>query len=246
MSTISYPFQIFDSLDSTNNYAMGKVREGLWKHSNAAFSYEQTAGKGTRGKHWQSNKRENIILSIVADTSFLDLNNKFYLAAITALSCFDLFSKYARESITIKWPNDLFWNDRKAAGILIENAIRGNKWQSSVIGIGMNINQTLFNNEIIKPVSLKQITGKTYDILLLAEELYNCFFERYESLKRNKFSEIMEEYNLHLFRRNEISKLKKGPAVFESTIVRVSADGMLHTSDVTERTFDFNEVKWLL
>ncbi len=239
-------FTIFDIVDSTNNYAMGKIHEGSWRHGNACFSFEQTAGKGTRGKHWQSNKSENILLSIVVDTSILGISQQFYLSAVAALGCYDLLFKYAKENIKIKWPNDLFWNDRKAAGILIENVIKGDKWQWAVIGIGMNINQTTFIDGLVKRVSLKQITGKTFDLVELAEELYLNFFDRYELLIKKKYNEIIEEYNYHLFHLNQKTQLKKGPVIFESIITGVSSDGKLHTKDVVDRSFDFNEVQWIL
>ena len=246
MSVNKNLFKIFDKVDSTNNYAMGKVHEGSWKHGNACFSWEQTAGKGTRGKHWQSNKGENIMLSIVVDTSFLSISQQFYLSAVAALACYDLIIKYAKGNIKIKWPNDLFWNDRKAAGILIENVIKGDSWQWAVVGIGININQASFSEETIKPVSLKQITGKTFEVVELAEELYSKFFERFGLIKMGKFDAIMKEYNHHLFHLHEKTRLKKGRVIFESTIKGVSADGKLLTKDAIERSFDFNEVEWII
>ena len=200
--------KILDTVDSTNNYAMGKLREGTWKHGNACFSFYQTHGKGTRAKHWESNKGENIILSIVADTSFLFIKDQFCLSAACALSCYDLLSTYAG-NFKIKWPNDIYWNDRKAGGILIENVIRGNKWQWAVIGIGININQLRFNEENISPVSLKEITGENYDVIQLAEELYVHFFKRYELLKKNRIDTIMFEYNHNLYLLNKKTRLKR-------------------------------------
>ena len=88
------------------------------------------------------------------------------------LGCLDFFSKYIKENVKIKWPNDIFINDRKAGGILIENVIKGNLWQWAVIGIGLNINQENFEKENLKAISLKQITGKNYDVIELAKELH--------------------------------------------------------------------------
>ena len=172
MHTAVNSFMILTSVDSTNNYAMASIRDGIAKHGYACFSYEQTHGKGRRGKVWRTEKGKNIILSIVVNTSFLTVYQQFYLSAAVSLGCIDLFKKYAGDETKIKWPNDIFWNDRKAGGILIENVIKGNVWQWSVIGIGININQTEFNlDTVFKPVSLKQITWKDFDVIELAKEL---------------------------------------------------------------------------
>ena len=131
---------IIDKVDSTNNYAMGLIREGLTKHGAAYFAIEQTAGKGRRSKGWTAEKGKNIILSIVVAPDFLNIQNQFQLSVVAALGCYDLFKNYAGDNVYLKWPNDIFWNDRKAGGILIENVIKGKKWKWSIVGIGININ----------------------------------------------------------------------------------------------------------
>jgi BirA family biotin operon repressor/biotin-[acetyl-CoA-carboxylase] ligase len=113
------------SVDSTNNYAMRQVQNGASKHGDAYFAFEQTAGKGQLDKKWLSAKGENILLSIVLHTSILQLHQQFLLNMVAALSVRQLFNKYTTEIIKIKWPNDIYCRDRKAAGILIENIIRG-------------------------------------------------------------------------------------------------------------------------
>ena len=137
-------FVILKSVDSTNNYAMGKIHSGNARDGNAWFALEQTTGKGRRGKLWQAQNGQNILLSIVMDTLFLKVYEQFKISTVASLSCYDFFNDYAKNSVKIKWPNDLYWNDSKAGGILIENVISGNIWQWSVIGLGININQTVF------------------------------------------------------------------------------------------------------
>src|SRR5437588_414140 len=144
-------FIILDSAESTNNYAMAQVHAGLAEHGKAWFTADQTHGKGRRGRHWEMQKNKSIALSIIVDTEFLPIYRQFELSVAAALGCYDLFSKYAGDDTKIKWPNDLYWNDRKAGGILIENVIMGNEWKWSVIGIGININQTEFSNPAIRP-----------------------------------------------------------------------------------------------
>ena len=244
MATFSSSLVILDSVESTNNYAMACIRDGTAGHGKAYFSYEQTSGKGRRGKVWQTQKGKNIILSIILETESLS-NRQFSLNMAVAVACYDLFSTYAGENTSIKWPNDIFWNDRKAGGILIENII-GKTWQWSVIGIGMNINQTEFSiKDSFLPVSLKQITGKEFNIIELATQLYEGVLKRYNELKNAGPGNIFAEYNQHLFRLNKKTKLKKSTAVFETTVTGVNQQGQLLTSDSMQRQFNFDEIEWV-
>jgi BirA family biotin operon repressor/biotin-[acetyl-CoA-carboxylase] ligase len=237
---------ILTSVDSTNNYAMGIVRDGLAKHGAAWFSYEQTHGKGRRGKLWKAEKGKNIILTIVLSTRFLTVYQQFYLSVAVSLACLEFYKKYAGDEAKIKWPNDIFWNDRKAGGILIENVIKGNNWQWAIIGIGININQTEFSVDgVFVPVSLKQISGREYDIIALTNELYEMVMKKYDALKNKQFDKMLIEYNQILFGLGKKVKLKKDNVVFETTIKGVSPQGKLITDSSMEKQFDFDEVEWL-
>jgi BirA family biotin operon repressor/biotin-[acetyl-CoA-carboxylase] ligase len=168
-----------------------------------------------------------------------------------ALACFDFFSAYAGEETFIKWPNDIYWRDRKAGGILIENIIGKNKWNESVwkfavAGIGINVNQTLFNSELKNVVSLKQITGKSFDVVALAKELQVKVLERIESIFWADFDKVMAEYNSHLFKKDCTVKLKKGNIEFETVVRSVLPNGQLFTVDRIDNYFNFGEVEWLL
>jgi BirA family biotin operon repressor/biotin-[acetyl-CoA-carboxylase] ligase len=235
---------VLDSVDSTNNYAMALIQQGERDTIKPVFAMEQTQGKGRRGKQWKSNKGANIMLSIPIEMQWLPLSQQFQLSAAIALSCHDLFLKYRVSNVFIKWPNDIFINDSKAGGILIENVIKGTLWQWSVIGIGLNINQEKFEDFNLKATSLKLATGETYDVLKLAEELVSSVLKRVNELKSGKFEKMLEEYNQHLFARNKIIKLKKRNIVFETKITGVSSSGQLITSDAFERKFDFDEVEF--
>ena len=168
---------ILEKVDSTNNYAMALVQKGEARSGEGIFAKEQINGKGRRGKEWESQRDKNIILTITAQMQWLPVQQQFQLSIAVALGCLDFFTKYIKENIKIKWPNDIFINDRKAGGILIENVVKGNLWQWAVIGIGLNINQQNFDKEI-KAISLKQITGLEYDVIELANELHEA---RYKS-----------------------------------------------------------------
>jgi BirA family biotin operon repressor/biotin-[acetyl-CoA-carboxylase] ligase len=235
---------VLDSVDSTNNYAMALIQKGEISEIKPVFAMEQTQGKGRRGKQWESNKGANIMLSIPIEMQWLPISQQFQLSAAIALSCHDLFSKYLFSKVFIKWPNDIFINDSKAGGILIENVIKGTLWQWSVIGIGLNINQEEFEEFNLKAISLKLATGKNYDVLNLAEELILLVLKRVEELKSGNFEKMLEEYNQYLFARNKIVKLKKENILFETKIIGVSSSGQLITKDAFERRFDFDEVEF--
>lgn len=244
MSSSPKKLLILDSVDSTNNYAMALIQKREIDNEIAVFAKEQTHGKGRRGKQWKSNKGANIIMSVVVQMQWLPVLRQFELSVATALSCYDFFRKYDSENLFIKWPNDLFINDSKAGGILIENVIKGKLWQWSVIGIGLNINQEKFADEILKATSLKLATQKEYNVIELASELQNSLLKRIEELKSGNFKKMLEEYNDYLYARGKMVKLKRQTVVFETEIVAVSSSGELITKDAIERKFVFDEVEF--
>ena len=246
MQSIGNPFTELEAVDSTNNYAMAAAKNGTAKWGEAWFAHRQTAGKGSRGKSWNTGAAENIALSVLLPhLPSLFFSESFLLTAAVALAAHDLFLQYAASDVSIKWPNDIYWRDRKAAGILIENSFRGSEWQFSVAGIGMNINQTAFDSAIGNPVSLKQITGKAYDTVTLAKELCECLQARYNQLQQDKNS-VLEDYNNALYKRGEEATLKKGNIVFRGTIKQVGKDGLLEVDNDIQRQFTFGDIEWVL
>jgi BirA family transcriptional regulator, biotin operon repressor / biotin---[acetyl-CoA-carboxylase] ligase len=239
-------FKILDTVDSTNNYAMAKIRAGMAKDGMVIFAMEQTAGKGQRGKSWQAEPGQNIALSLILNTDTLRTDQQFYLSMGIALGVNDFIKEYAGGETTIKWPNDLYWRDRKAGGVLIETVFKGTTWKWAVAGIGININQTCFDKSLPNPVSLSQITGKTYNVIALAKLLYSFVIKRVQELATVKADSIVQQYNDNLYKLNQTVKLKKGNAIFKTTIKGVTLSGQLHTADTMERQFDFGEVKWIL
>jgi BirA family transcriptional regulator, biotin operon repressor / biotin---[acetyl-CoA-carboxylase] ligase len=264
--SIGHAFIELGSVDSTNNYAMARASEGSVHHGTLFFAHDQWAGKGQRGRTWTSTPGENIILSAVLEPVALVSSQAFALSACVALACHDLFSRYAgTEATRIKWPNDLYWGDRKAGGILIENSFRGDRWTFAIAGMGININQTEFaalaarssgrpEGSVRDPVSLRQITGQSHDPVELARELGVCLDRRYGELEGTStggtsargIPGLLAQYNDRLYRRGQQARLRKDNAVFDTVITGVSADGRLLTKDVLEREFSFGEVEWVI
>ena len=243
---IGQPFFELSEVDSSNNYAMRMIQAHLAEHGTTWFAHYQNAGKGQRGKQWNAAAGQNIMMSCVLKTNTLSIDNQFTLNIAIALACYDLFNKYAVEKTFIKWPNDIYWKDRKAGGILIENILKGEMWKFAVVGMGININQTLFHNDIKRPVSLKQITGKTFDIILLAKELCECLEIRWRQLLSGSNNEMLEEYNSHLFKRNEHVAFKKDNATFTATVVGVNKKGELIIKTNEYITIAHGSVEWII
>jgi BirA family transcriptional regulator, biotin operon repressor / biotin---[acetyl-CoA-carboxylase] ligase len=243
---LGQPMVILSSVDSTNNYAMAQVRAGLATPGQAWRALKQTAGRGQRQKAWVSQPGENIIISI-AMQPYLPLQQQFLLSAAVGLGVYDFFSKLAGDETKIKWPNDIYWRDRKAGGILIENLVIGDgavaaNWTWSIIGIGLNINQSSFPDNV-NAVSLLQITGKQWDLITLTKDLCRCLQKRIEQL--NDSAALLTNYNEVLYKRGESVRLKKDTRIFEATIKAVNSQGELVTTTGMEEVFGFGEVEWL-
>ena len=165
------------TIDSTNIYAMAQIKAGLAKTGSCFRADYQTHGKGQHGRVWESSKGQNILCSYILELKKLDALKKWTptdqigFSAAIALGIRAFFDAHTNGDTKIKRPNDIYWRDRKAGGILIENLLKGTEWTWAVVGIGININQTVFSPEAPNPVSLKQITGRDWDILSLQEAL---------------------------------------------------------------------------
>ena len=171
------PLIELSTIDSTNIYAMAQIKAGLAKSGSCFRADYQTHGKGQHGRVWESSKGQNILCSYILELEKLDALKKWSptdqigFSAAIALGIRAFFDAHTNGDTKIKRPNDIYWRDRKAGGILIENLLKGTEWTWTVIGIGININQTVFSPEAPNPVSLKQITGRDWDILSLQEAL---------------------------------------------------------------------------
>lgn len=225
---------------------MIEARSGRANDGAAYFALDQWDGKGQRTRKWSSHPGENIILSLVKSCEAIPLKEQFRLSCTVALACFDFFSSYAGEETRIKWPNDIFWRDRKAGGILIENIIKSERWDKAIIGIGININQTLFEGMENKAVSLKQITGKTFEPISLAKELCGHLDKRFDQLQRGAFDHLLFLFNQHLYRKDETVLFKKEDVPFYATVNGVNKEGHLLITHGKQEAVALGQVAWVL
>jgi BirA family biotin operon repressor/biotin-[acetyl-CoA-carboxylase] ligase len=161
---------------------MAQIKAGLAKSGSCYKADFQTNGKGQHGRVWESSKGQNLLCSYILELKTLDaLKNwtpadQIGFSAAIALGARAFFAAFAGSETKIKKPNDIYFSDRKAGGILIENLVRGQEWTWAVIGIGMNINQTEFSPEALNsvssnPISLQEITNQSWDIKKMQQHL---------------------------------------------------------------------------
>ncbi len=185
-------------------------------------------------------------MSIVVNPKPLTVSQQFWLGACTAVSVCVFFNKYVEGAASIKWPNDLYWQDRKAGGILIENIIGQGMWQWAVIGIGININQDSFPQVLPNAVSLRQITGTEYILPDLVKELGLTFNSHFNRLITTGFEDIYASYLSLLYKKNQVARLKIGSRSFEALIKSVSPGGKLIVEHGIEEEFSFGEIEWVI
>ena len=245
MRRIGIPFNIIGSVDSTNRLALEGGQDGKSASGAVFFALEQTAGKGQRGRTWASEPGQNIMMSVLLDPEGLTAAGLFGLSCAAALAATDLFSTYAGDETAIKWPNDIYWRDRKAGGILIENSMRGSEWRRAVIGFGININQTAFDPGLPNPVSLRQITGRTFDPVALARELCGALERRLGALAETGLEPLLGSYEQRLYGLGRRFRFRDGDTTFEAVVRGVDADGRLVTDGGQRRCHRFGSISWL-
>jgi len=242
---IGNPFIELQQVESTNNYATGMVHEGMAQHGTVVFAHHQTKGKGQHDRTWLGEAGKNIAMSVILQPPQLSLSQSFLISMATAAAVHGFFASYAGSETKVKWPNDLYWRDRKAGGILIENIVQGSEWKAAIVGIGININQTSFPDLETKAVSLKQITGKDFDPVSLANDLCQHLTHEYDVLHKLP-AQVIESYKNDLYKLNETVRLKKGSRVFDATIKDVTTMGELIVQHATEERFAVGEVEWVI
>lgn len=238
---------LVDEIDSTNNYMKSLLLKQKVKEGTIISANFQTGGRGQRGNGWMSENGKNLLFSIVLYPDAVKANEQFVISQMVSLAVADFLRKYT-DGITIKWPNDIYWREKKICGILIENAIEGDEIKESVCGIGVNLNQESYDSSLPNPVSLKQITGEYYEQSIMLEEVRELLFSYYEKLRRGEMQIIAEEYRDSLFRKTGYHLFNDNTNDFIARIKNVASDGtlILQTESGDERRFAFKEVRYVL
>lgn len=232
------------SCHSTNEMASVLLTKEEQLNGTVVYTDFQSSGKGQRGNIWESEAERNILMSIILDTSFVEPSNFFDLTIITSLAIHDLLTEYFKDGFKIKWPNDLYYNNKKIAGILIENYIKQNTIAWCIVGVGLNINQSKFHEK--NAISLAQICNQSFD----REELINVLLQkvegRYFELKSGNRQKLKDEYISNLYWKDELHVFQSEGTYFNGKIINVEKGGKLNMEvEDGERSFDFKEVQFV-
>lgn len=238
--------------DSTNRYLQQLCQETgnnkVEEFTTVCADY-QTAGKGQRGNSWEAAKGANLLFSFVCYPTFVPIRQQFVLSQLISLGIKETLDEYCSD-ISIKWPNDIYWKEKKICGILIENDLQGNSIGRCISGIGLNINQEVFLSDAPNPISLKQITGKHYQRETILEKVMQRIEQSYQKLKEDSAyaSELATRYAASLFRREGLHCYQDKDGLFNACLVRVEADGRFVLMDEVnqERSYLFKEVQYVL
>ena len=240
-----------DSIGSTNTYLRNLGGgDPEYDYEVAVASY-QTAGRGQKGNTWESEAGKNLLFSILAHPKNIDVREQFYISESIALATSDsviaaIGPQYAG-GISVKWSNDIYWNDFKMAGILIENTLQGSSILDTVAGVGLDVNQEMFVSDAPNPISMKNITGREFDLDALLSDITQRFIG-YMEYPADRRVEVDRLYRERLYRREGLHKFRDAQGEFRASIEGIRPDGclMLLTDSGQHRVYEFKQVQFIL
>jgi BirA family biotin operon repressor/biotin-[acetyl-CoA-carboxylase] ligase len=216
-----------DAIDSTNTFLKGISSNGTLEDYTVVMTKEQTNGRGQMGTVWNSEASKNLTFSVYKMYVNLQLEQQFYISMVVALALVKTLKIFGVNKLQIKWPNDILSENKKICGVLIENVIKQTQLSSSILGVGLNVNQINFET-LPKASSLKLLTGKVFDL----DEILNQFLKDLEVyfnlLEKHAYETLKGEYEKMLFRKNKPSTFKNAEGhLFSGFIKGVSKSGNL-------------------
>lgn len=236
-----------DATDSTNSYLRKLYNESGVIDYTVVSAKLQTEGRGQMGTLWNSESSKNLTISVFKDVSALFIEHPFYISIAASLAIIRTLQSFSIPRLSIKWPNDILSEDKKLCGILIENVIKQNSLIASIIGIGLNVNQTTFQN-LPKASSLKLLSGNNFN---LDEVMFTVikFLKYYFMLLRNdEYDFVKNEYESYLFRKNKPSTFRNAEGfMFTGIIKNISDAGSLQVllEDDILKEFELKEIALL-
>ena len=236
-----------EQIDSTNAYLQRMQSEADIRNW-VVSTDEQSAGKGMGSNSWESEVGKNLTFSLAVDMGFLPAERQFLLSEAVPLGIIEVLDTILpAEKLHIKWPNDLFYENRKLAGILINSTIKANMMDVSIIGIGLNVNQVQFQDWPTHPISLKMITGKSHDLQPLLEQIAEHIIIKVEQLKSDP-TIIEQDYLKRLFRYRTWADYEVNGKVLRLLMTGIDPFGRLVLSDEEKESycFDIKEIRFLL
>lgn len=243
----SFTFIRLEETTSTSSYLKQLCREEKVKEWTVVTARYQSAGYGQRGNGWEAEADKNLLFSVLLRPRFLLAREQFLLSQIVSLSIKEELDSFA-DGFSIKWPNDIYWKERKICGILIENNLSGIQIEESIAGIGVNINQSVFTGPAPNPVSLCRISGKEEDKEKILRRILQRLSVYYEAIRRGKAEEIRQKYAHSLFRKEGFHLYKDSKGTFFARIKHIEPTGrlILTDRDQQERSYAFKEVSYII
>lgn len=231
--------------DSTNCYLKNYIPEEGEEMTVVVADY-QTAGKGQGVHTWESEKGKNLLFSILVYPHWVPVRRQFLLSEAGALAIKEALDSYA-DGFSLKWPNDVYWNDKKISGTLIETTVDSRGIKRCVFGVGVNINQMEFHSDAPNPVSLAQIVGHGVDREEVLQKIIEAFGRYYELLRRADYQDVSGIYHLSLYRRKDYHWYEDADGKFEGAFVEVEDDGhlVLHDKKGVIRSYALGEIKFV-
>lgn len=237
-----------DAINSTNNYLKEMVKNDAAKSWTVVTAEYQTSGRGQRQTIWESDKGKNLITSILVEFDTLNIANQFYLNCAVSNAVFNTLKEYEVPDLKVKWPNDIMSVGKKICGILIENTLR-NEWiNQSIIGIGLNVNQEMFSKNVPNAISMKNQLKEEINRDGLLIKLVDALKIQIELLKNGSFEELHQNYESNLFQKNTVATYQNTQKLsFQAKIIGVNQKGelQLENLDKTVKSYQFKEVTYL-
>ncbi len=239
---LAIPLRHEQEIDSTNDCLNRLSRVSDLPEFYTIWAEYQSKGKGQKGNSWESERDKNLTFSFLLHPLSIPASEQFVISEMISLAIRDALSSYTA-GISIKWPNDIYWNDRKICGILIENELCGTQISNCVVGVGLNVNQDSFHSDAPNPVSLKQITGKDTDREMILHQILGSFYNFYVVRQG-----VHDAYLSALYRRKGYHRYRDAQGLFEAELVDVEPDGhlVLQPRNGLPRRFAFKEVQFIL
>ena len=238
------------TVDSTNNFLRRKLDEGYKAEEMLVVSTDnQTTGRGQRGNSWESESGKNLTFSILTHPSFLPAARQFIISQTMALAIIRLLKTISpphSHRFTVKWPNDIYYDDNKLGGTLIECDLQGKNIDNCIIGTGLNVNQTQFVSDAPNPISLRQIFGREFDRNMLLTTIIKEFADIYSQLKDGEATAFRKEYTANLYRREGFHPYADAHGTFNARIAGIEESGhlLLIDDEGTTRRYEFKEVRF--
>lgn len=235
-----------EEVDSTNRF-LHDYTPAAGEEMTIVTARFQTAGRGQGSNRWESKAGDNLLFSLLVHPVRVPLALRFLLSEAGALALKEALDSYT-DGIRVKWPNDIYWQDRKISGTLIETHVCGGSLQDFIFGCGVNVNQTEFVSDAPNPVSLRQIIGRQVPTEEVLGRIMEAFGKYYGMVVDGQYAGIAARYDEVLYRRHGFFPYRDQDGAFEGAIVEVEDDGRLVLRDRpgSLRRYAFKEVEYIL